>query len=204
MKFKKNGKIAAAAIAAVTALGMSAPAFATDAATLNSSSTIPVQISATATTFDVTVPTSFPTSVDPATGETTQPDNLKITNNSSAPVVVSQIKVTNANEWKLGGFVADLRNADVDSNIVGVSVQPKGGRNAGTGGTALKTLANGNAYEQVLLDAKSDEWVLDAKDGAAGGSDELTINYDTNSTPVSETIVNKTVANIVITISWNK
>ena len=204
MKNNLGKKILSQALALACAFSFSTSAFADETASLNSAQTIPVQISAAATTFEVTVPTAFPTSVDPLTGETTEPDNLKITNNSSAPIVVSQIKVTNQGDWKLSGFDADLRNADVDANMIGVSVQPKGGRNAGAGGTTLKTVSNGDAFEQILLQARDTEWVLDAKDGSDGGSDELTISYDTNATPVSETITNKTVANIVITVSWNK
>ena len=187
------------------AASLAVPAFATDqAADKDTETTIPVTISAEATTFDVTVPTDFPTEVDPITGETINATDATITNNSSGSIVVSQIKVTNYGEWKLAAFDGDLRNADVDSNLIGVAVKPVGGRNAGTNGTQLKTTA-ASATEQVLLNASSaeaDEWIIDAKND--GDTDELTISYDTNASPVSTTITNAQVASIIVTVSWNK
>lgn len=202
IKNNKLGKILTTALSLICALALSAPAFADQSAGLDTESTIPVTISAEATTFDVTVPTSFPTSVDPETGETTNPDEVKITNNSAAPIYVSRIEVKKYDDWKLGGFAEDLRNYKVDDNVIGVSVKPIGGRSAGTGGTALVTTKNGGAESQVLLSTKSDEWVIDAKNN--GTTDELTIDYDTNATPVSVKLTNKQVASIVITIAWNK
>ena len=196
----KFTRIITTALSLACALTLALPAAATDA-TLDTESTIPVTISAEATTFDVTVPTTFPTSVDPETGETTNPE-VKITNNSAAPIYVSKIEVKKYDDWKLGGFAEDLRNYDVDANVIGVAVKPVGGRSAGTGGTALLTTKDGGADAQTLLNAKNEEWVIDAKN--SGTTDELTIDYDTNATPVSTTITNKQVASIVITIAWYK
>ena len=189
----------------VMAASLNLTAFAADqAAGKDTETTIPVTISAEATTFDVTVPTDFPTEVDPDTGETINATDTTITNNSSGSIYVSQIKVTNYGGWKLAAFDADLRNADVDSNQIGVAVKPVGGRSAGEGGTVLKTTA-ASQTEQVLLTsegATAKEWVIDAKN--AGDTDQLTISYDTNATPVSQTISNAQVASIVVTVSWNK
>ena len=86
---KKHNKLIASVLSLTCALALAVPAFAEQSAGLDTESTLPVTISAAATTFDVTVPTSFPTSVDPGTGETTNPDDVVITNNSSAPIYVS-------------------------------------------------------------------------------------------------------------------
>ena len=192
-------------LAFALAASMSLPAFAADqAAGQDTETTIPVTISAEATTFDVTVPTSFPTTVDPDTGETVNATDATITNNSSGSIAVSRIKVTNHGEWKLAAFDADLRNADVDSNLIGVAVKPVGGRNADANGMQLKTTA-ASETEQVLLTAASaeaDEWIINAKND--GDTDELTIRYDTNASPVSVTISNAQVASIIVTVSWNK
>ena len=204
---KRIRKILSLALAATCAASLSIPSFAaTQAATENTETTVPVTISAEATTFSVTVPTDFPTSVDPDTGETTNASDATITNNSSGSIRVSQIKVTNYGAWKLADFNADLRNAGVDSNRIGVAVQPVGGRQAlaANAGTQLAT-TNDSETEQVLLNssgATADEWVLDAAN--AGNTDQLTISYDTNATPVSASITNQRVASIVITVSWNK
>ena len=207
MKTMMRNKLIPFAVALACAAQLTAPAFAADTqpAAKDTQSVIPVTISADATTFDVTVPTTFPTTVDPDTGETIVPNDPKITNNSSASIVVTQIKVTNYGGWNLGGFDEDLRNKDVDANTIGVSVQPVGGR-SGTAGTTLKTVAatsDAMKAEQILLNASSDEWVIDAKDDTSD-ADQLSVHYDTNTTPVSESVTNKTVANIVITLSWNK
>ena len=188
-------------LALAASLGI--PAFATNAQE-NTETTIPVTISAEATTFDVTVPTDFPTTVDPVTGETVNATDATIVNNSSGSIYVSEIRVTNYGEWKLADFDADLRNADVDSNQIGVAVKPIGGRSAGTGGTQLKTAA-ASATAQTLLtseSATSGEWVIDAKN--SGSTDELTISYDTIASPVSASITNERVASIIVTVSWNK
>ena len=206
MKTNKHiRKFLSLALAVACAASLSIPSFAaTQAATENTETTVPVTISAEATTFSVTVPTDFPTSVDPDTGETANANDATITNNSSGSIRVSQIKVTNYGAWKLAAFNADLRNADVDSNQIGVAVKPVGGRSAGEGGTVLKTTA-ASQTEQVLLtneSATAEEWVIDAK--SAGDTDQLTVSYDTNATPVSQTISNAQVASIVVTVSWNK
>ena len=67
---------------------------------------------------------------DPDTGETTNGQDATITNGSSGSIVVTQVKVTNYGTWRLAAFDADLRNASVDSNQIGVAVRPVGGRQA--------------------------------------------------------------------------
>lgn len=196
----KSKRMLSLVLALALGASMSVSAFAA-AAGQDTETTIPVTISAAATTFDVTVPTAFPTDVNPDTGETTDATDAKITNNSSGSIVVSQIKVAKYGDWKLASYDADLRNEDVDSNQIGIAVKPVGGRNAGTGGTQLKTTA-ANTAEQTLLSSANDEWIIDAKND--GATDELTISYDTKVSPVSTALTNEQVASIVVTISWNK
>ena len=224
---KVSKKFMSVALASLCMASSAVPAFATTTPVapgttasqgLDAESTIPVTISAEPTVFNVEVPTSLPIAVDPVTGESLAPDAV-IKNNSSAPVYVSNITVNRSTSgtyadssgfttpWTLGGFDADLRNEDVDANKVGVAVSPVGGRaaTAAGAGTQLKTSgAEGKTLTEVLLNSKSAEWVIDATDGQAGGSDELTLDYATNVTPVSKQITNAEVANIVITIAWNK
>lgn len=206
-------KIAAIALSAAVMASMSVPAFAAGngAAELTegkSENTIPVTISAEATTFDVDVPTAFPTTLDPTTGDTTTADNATITNNSYGSIVVTSIVAKdNAQDnggtatWHLTAFDKDMSQVAVDSNLIGLSVQPQSGRTGAAAGTVLKTDDSSDS-EQTLLAAGSAEWVLQGKD-ATDGSNELTVVYDTNASAVSTSIVNETVANIVITIAWN-
>lgn len=167
---------------------------------------IPVTLSAEATIFDVTVPTAFPIVVDPDTGEVFTADDTQIVNNSFGQVVVQKIEArdnaTGDADWHLAAYDTDMTQVAVDSNRLGLMVQPVGGVNAGIGGTKLYT-DDSSEVSQVLLDAANSEWVLDGKNQHTT-KNILTVNYDANASAVSDNILNKTVANIVITVCWNK
>lgn len=202
-----NKRFASAALSAVMALSLAVPAFAENQAATgeNQETKIPVTVSATATIFDVTVPTGFPITIDPATGETTGATNAEITNNSAGAVKVSKIEVENAGAWNLAAYDTDMSKEKVDSHKIGIQVTPKGGANATAGGTALNT-TNDNATKQTLLDAAgatADEWVMNGK-GVTDGSDKLTVDYNVKVSPVSQTITNEQAASIIITVAWNK
>lgn len=203
-------------LALAMALTLSTTAFAVDASSGNaealnggkSENTIPVTISAEATIFDVDVPTSFPTVLNPSTGETDVADNAVITNNSYGSIVVSSIVAKDNAEnnsgtatWHLDAFDKDMSQVKVDENLIGLKVQPKSGRTGASLGTALTTDGSNPAL-QTLLAAGNSEWVIEGKD-ATDGSNTLTVVYDTNASAVSSTIVNEVVANIVITVAWN-
>lgn len=199
-----NKRFASAALTAVMALSLAVPAFADTISKENQETKIPVKISAEATIFNVTLPTDFPITVDPTTGETTGANNADITNNSAGSIKVSKIEVENYDVWNLAAYDTDMSKEKVDSNKIGVMVSPKGGANATAGGTELKT-TNGNTTKQTLLDADSataSEWVMNGK-SAADGSNKLTVNYDAKVSPVSQSITNTQVASIVVTVAWN-
>ena len=203
-----NKKIASAAMSAFMAMAMTATSFAADGAAtgLNngkSENTIPVQISADATVFDVIVPTAFPVTMDPTTGVVTPADNTTITNNSYGSIKVSNIKVNKAGDWKLAAYDTDMSKEAVDANKIGVQITPQGGAQ-GSKGTALAT-TNADANTQTLLDdaaGTAAEWIINGKD-ATDQSNELTVLYNANASAVSQAITNATVANIVVTVSWN-
>ncbi len=175
----------------------------------NNQTIIPVNISAEATQLDVTVPTAFPIAMDPSGTVATATTPPTIINNSYGAIVVKNITVKDnavagdapvAADWHLAAYDKDMSLADVDSNLVGIAVAPKGGRSSADGTDFLKTTDSDQA-SQVLLDTVNAKWVLDGKT-ADRTTDELGIVYDSNVTAVSATITNKTVANIVITIGW--
>lgn len=207
-----NKKIASAAMSAFMAMAMTATSFAAGvaadgpAAGLNggkSENTIPVQISADATVFDVTVPTAFPVTMDPTTGAVTPAGNATITNKSYGSIKVSNIKVNKAGDWKLAAYATDMSKEEVDANKIGVQVTPKGGAKGGNG-TALAT-TDADANTQTLLNdaaGTAAEWIINGKD-ATDQSNELTVLYNANASAVSQAITNATVANIVVTVSWN-
>lgn len=208
----KMKKFLAVVLTVAMVAAMSVTAFAADlpatgeqsVSTAGSQTTIPVQISADATQLDVDVPTSFPVATDPE-GNTETGENADITNNSYGAIVVSNITVKdNADgdaDWHLAAFDTDMSKEKVDANKIGLSVTPKGGHaGAGVTGTALKT-TDSNPAEQTLLDAANDEWVIDGV--ASVDTNKLTVTYEANVSAVSQQITNKTVANIIITVSWN-
>lgn len=200
-----NKRFASAALTAVMALSLAVPAFAENQAAtgVNRETKIPVTISAKATTFDVTVPTDFPITGNPETGETTGATNAEITNNSAGAVKVSKIEVEHAGVWNLAAYDTDMSKEKVDSHKIGIQVTPKVGTNAATG-TALKT-TNDNTTKQTLLDtagATADEWVMNGK-GVTDGSNKLTVGYNAKVSPVSQDITNEQAASIIITIAWN-
>lgn len=203
-----NKKIASAAMSAFMAMAMTATSFAAGGAAtgLNAGKaekTIPVKISADATVFDVTVPTAFPVTMDPTTGAVTPAENTTITNNSYGSIKVSNIKVNKAGDWKLAAYDTDMSKEAVDANKIGVQITPQGGAQ-GSKGTALAT-TDADANTQTLLDdtaGTAAEWIINGKD-AADQSNELTVLYNANASAVSQAITNATVANIVVTVSWN-
>lgn len=199
-----NKRIATFALSTAMLMGLAVPAFAADVSQANSSTTIPVIISAKATTFDVTLPTQFPITVDPKTGEATSSDKAEITNNSAGAIKVSKIQVDKAGEWKLAAYDTDMSKEKVDSNKIGVQVAPKGGRNATSGGTYLKT-TDANTDTQVLLDgtgANADQWIINGK-GAGDESNKLTVQYGAKASPVSKDVTNEQVASIILTVAWD-
>lgn len=199
-----NKRIATFALSTAMLMGLAVPAFAADVNQENSSTTIPVTISAEATIFDVTLPTQFPITVDPSTGEAKAAEDAEITNNSAGAIKVSKIQVDKAGEWKLAAYDTDMSKEKVDSNKIGVQVAPKGGRNATSGGTYLKT-TDADADTQVLLDgtgANADQWIINGK-GAGDESNKLTVQYGAKVSPVSKTVTNEQVASIILTVAWD-
>lgn len=205
-----NKKFASSVVGVVLAMAMTSSAFAaggnaTALAGGKSENTIPVNISAEATVFDVTVPTAFPITLDPTTGEVTAADNAVISNQSYGSVKVSNIKVDKADDWKLAAYDTDMSKEEVDTNKIGVQIAPKGGaQGEAVTGTELAT-TNASAETQTLLTdsaATANEWIINGKD-AADGSNTMAIVYKANASAVSAAITNKTVANIVVTIAWN-
>lgn len=196
-------------MAAAMLCAMSVPTLAAGtqkADTAGSQTIIPVTISAEAAQLDVDVPTAFPVAVD-RNGETEEPTNLVITNNSYGAIVVSNITAKdNASNhsgtatWHLAAFDKDMSQVQVDSNLIGLRVAPKGGRSGASGADFLST-TDASASEQVLLNSVDSKWVIDGVT-ASRDTDQLTVVYQTNVSAVSASITNETVANIVITIGW--
>jgi hypothetical protein len=214
-------KLTTLMLTAALAMSMAVPAFAAEAPTVptpnmdatalnedgESITTVPITVTAEATTFKVTLPTALPTTLDPDTGETTTADNAYITNQSYGSIVVTDITATDnstntsAATWHLAKYGEDMSQVTVDANLLGLQIAPLSGKTGATQGTALATVA-GSPASQTLLTAPNKEWVIKGKD-AADGSSTLRIVYDTTVSAVSNKVENSNIANVVITIAWD-
>ena len=203
-----NKRMTSMALAAAMALSMAVPAMAAEGNVNEEggSSTIPVSVSAKATHFDVTLPTKFPVTVDPDSGDASTSGKTEITNTSAGSIKVSNISVERVGQWKLSDYSIDMSKEAVDCKKIALSVAPKGGDlGADVVGTALLT-TDGDETQQTLLNADTataDEWVINGKN-VSDETNKLTIKYDAKVAPVSADIENEHIANIIVTVSWNK
>ena len=179
-------KLMSLALALVLSLALAAPAAAADVGTSGNAGTVPVTISAEATTFSVTVPTSIPLNVD-ANAAVTCANNLKIINNSAGPVEVTGISVQNS-AWSIvsfnGGNRSSLASEKVNSNKLGIALTPNGG-------TQIATSVTGNQN----LTLPEDQWVI-----PAGGN--LPFECAGIATAVSASASNVEAAKVVFTLAW--
>ena len=189
MKFKKTPMFLSMALAASL---MSVPAMAADIGTANGTGETPVTITAEATTFNVTVPTSIPLTVK-ADGTVGVPTDLKIVNNSAGKVKVTAVTAENGT-WTLadynGGKRDKLASEKVDAKKLGLSLS--------AGNAAVTTGANG-----ALSAVDSTKWVMDGKDS---GKNELPITVGAIATAVSKTGTfadANAAAKVIFTIGWD-
>lgn len=188
MKFKKAPLFLSMALA--TSL-MAVPAQAA-VNTAGGTGETPVTITAEATTFNVTVPTSIPLTVK-ADGTVGVPSDLKIVNNSAGKVKVTAVTAKDGT-WTLadynGGKRDKLASEKVNAKKLGLQLTAAGASVATTGTNAISTV-------------DSTKWVMDGKDS---GKNELPITVGAIATAVSEA---KTFADadaaakVIFTIGWD-
>ena len=186
---KTKNRILSTILSLCLMCGMAVPTFAADINTSGGTGATPVQLTAAATTFDVTVPTGIAIQVN-ADGTVTCPaaSAVEITNNSAGAVKVTNIAMNNG-AWTLasynGGSRSVLAQEKVDAKKLGFQLSI-------TGDTAA-TATDGN---QTLTHDAS-KWIVNP--GA-----ELEIGTAAIATAVSGAISEaETAANIVFTIGWN-
>lgn len=189
----KKRHLGAATLVLCMAMSSLPMASAAQVATPGANGDTPVTLTAEATTFSVTVPTSIAIHVN-ADGSVTCPtaDTVKIVNNSAGPVKVTNIAMTNG-AWSLvsynGGNRADMAAAGVDSKHLGFQMA--------AGGDTVATSANGN--QTLTHDAT--KWVIGALDT---GDNELPITCAAIASAVSAEITTaETAATVVFTLGWD-
>lgn len=152
----------------------------------------PVTLTAAASTFNVTVPTSIPLVVG-ADSKVTSPSDVKIINNSAGPVKVTAIAM-NDGMWTMtdynGGDRSKLAAEKVGSNKLGLSLT--------AGGNTVASSKNGSQSPDI----DSTKWRITGKNT---GNNDLPITVGAIASAVSTKIENAvTAANVVFTVAWNK
>ena len=152
----------------------------------------PVTLTAAASTFNVTVPTSIPLVVG-ADSKVTSPSNVKIINNSAGPVKVAAIAM-NDGTWTMtdynGGDRSKLAAEKVGSNKLGLSLT--------AGGNTVASSKNGSQSPAI----DSTKWRITGKNT---GNNGLPITVGAIASAVSTKIENAvTAANVVFTVAWDK
>lgn len=152
----------------------------------------PVTLTAAASTFSVTVPTSIPLVVS-ADSKVTSPSGVKIINNSAGPVKVTAIAM-NDSAWTMtdynSGDRSKLAAEKVGSNKLGLSLT--------AGGNTAASSKDGSQSPTI----DSSKWRITGKNT---GNNELPISVGAIASAVSTKIENSvTAANVVFTVAWDK
>lgn len=180
----KNQKLFGGLLALALVCTSVTPVFAADITTSGGNSSVPVELTAKAATFSVTVPTALPIDVAADGTVTTAPD-IAIVNNSHGAVKVTNMTISGADAWE----IVDFDSANMSAEKVGatkVAMQINGDKT-----TADDTISFTEANFPKM-------------DGAnATDSDELAIVYDAKVPAQATALSDLTVANVVFTVGWD-
>ena len=183
---------------------LSATAFAAEIDADGGSGSTPVYLSSTAdgtldgepaaTAMSVTLPTALPMAVSQS-GDVTPADNCQIINHSYGAVRVKSVTITAANGWKLTAFgdKSTLAKEKVNSNKLGFALSIGGG-------AQVKTDAS-DAAAQTLIDAPIPGCYLSGSGDAIASA--VSVNYAAIVTPLSATVQNANIANVIFVVEWD-
>ena len=184
---KKN--ILSASMAAMMAMSMGAPVFAaTDGAitiaTEGGTGSVPVELTAEATTFSVTLPTALPITVD-GEGVVTTATDAKIVNNSAGAVIVSNLAIAGVGDWE----IVDFDSADMSTEKVGAKK------------VAMEINGDKTTADDTISFTQSN-WpsIAGVNDG---DTDELALDYDAKVPAQASAISGENVADVVFTVGWD-
>ena len=187
----KRNRIPALLLAMLLTLSLSVSAFAAGSTT----ATVPVTLTVDNQyrAVNVTVPSSLPVYV--TNGTVITADNAKITNNSKTGAVrVKSVTISAAANWYLTKFgdKSLLAAEKVDSNKLGFALAIGGGKQVQTAT---------NEQTQALITAPVDGCYMTGVGDLTGNTAK--IDYAAIVTPLSNTMKNATVANVVFVIEWD-
>ncbi|MBQ9168397.1 MAG: hypothetical protein IJX67_08340 [Oscillospiraceae bacterium] len=147
----------------------------------------------TPTKMSVVVPTALPMAMSDD-GTVVTATDCKIINYSYGSVRVKTVTISAASDWNLTAFgpKSSLASEKVDSNKLGFALSIGGGQQVET--------ANDDATQQ-LISAPIDGCYMTGVGDTTGNT--VAIEYAAIVTPLSNTVSNTTVANVVFVIEWN-
>ena len=199
-------KFLSLALALCMVCAMSANAFAAEITENGGSGSTPVSLTTTnggigggdggdvtPTKLNVTVPTTLPMAMSDD-GTVVTATDCKIVNNSYGAVRVKSVTISAANDWHLTAFgpKSSLAAEKVDSNKLGFALSIGGGEQVAT--------KNDNATQQLISAPIAGCFMTGAGDTA---NNSASIEYAAIVTPLSNTVDNATVANVVFVIEWD-
>jgi len=147
----------------------------------------------TPTKMSVVVPTALPMAMSD-NGTVVTATDCKIINYSYGSVRVKSVTISAAPDWNLTAFgpKASLASEKVDSNKLGFALSIGGGQQVNT---------VTNERTQQLISAPINGCYMTGVGDASGNS--VSVEYAAIVTPLSSTVSNTTVANVVFVIEWN-
>lgn len=160
-------------------------AFAAEVNASGGDGTVPVELTAEATTFKVRVPTILPVDVD-ADGVVTVADDARLVNESAGPVRVSNVAVTNENGWVLqdwDSFVPEKAKVDAKQYAMVIRDDKSDGSD------------NGLAFDP-------DHWPVMTAAGTSGAA--VDVIYDSKVAPQSSILTDMTMGFAVFTLGWEE
>ena len=147
----------------------------------------------TPTKMSVVVPTALPMAMSDD-GTVVTASDCKIINYSYGSVRVKTVTISAASDWNLTAFgpKSSLASEKVDSNKLGFALSIGGGQQVQT--------ATNDATQQ-LISAPIDGCYMTGVGDLNNNS--VSVEYAAIVTPLSNTVSNTTVANVVFVIEWN-
>ena len=147
----------------------------------------------TPTKMSVVVPTALPMAMSDD-GTVVTATDCKIINYSYGSVRVKTVTISAASDWNLTAFgpKSSLASEKVDSNKLGFALSIGGGQQVQT--------ATNDATQQ-LISAPIDGCYMTGVGDITNNS--VSVEYAAIVTPLSNTVSNTTVANVVFVIEWN-
>ena len=147
----------------------------------------------TPTKLNVVVPTALPMAMSD-NGDVITATDCKIINNSYGAVRVKSVTISSAGNWHLTAFgdKSTLAGEKVDSNQLGFAMTIGGGQQVKTASKA--------STQQLISSPVTGCFMSGAGDTA---HNTAAIRYNAIVTPLSDSVTDTTVANVVFVIEWD-